>query len=714
MVTDKESRVWCGGGDNVSQGLWCFDPKTGQTKYFGNNEKDTTSLSSNGVNTLLEDHLGNIWVGTWSGVCRFNGKTQNFTRYPYIVNSQFITPDNGALDDDGVQCMYEDKSGTIWVGTADGGLNRFNRQTGRFTSYINQLPGFQCVTSIREDARNKLWVGTLYGGVFTFDPQTNLAKKYSEKDGLLYDGAGGIVEDGRGNLWLASSRGISIFNPQTKQVRNLTTASYLPSENLLSAFKTSSGQFLFNSNDGGFISLDPDDFTPDPNPPVVNIESVDFFTTGAGKAKDSILFTYGKDSLNFRYNENRLIFHYVGLYYQDPQLIQYACKLDGYDKDWIPAGTQRLVTYTNLSPGHYTFHVKAANSDGVWNEEGASFSFTILPPWWQTWWAYLLYFFLLMGAVWAFIKWRTGALQKEKIVLEKRVGERTTELKEEKEIVESTLAELKSTQAQLIQSEKMASLGELTSGIAHEIKNPLNFINNFSEINIELISEIEEEQIPDLSENNLARMISDIKTLKKNSEKINSHGKRIDGIVKGMLQHSRLANLVKEPVDVNALCEESLKLAYHGFKAKEKTFNASFEKQFDPDLPKIMVVPQDFGRVMLNLFNNAFYTVNEKQKRNHTDALDDQAGLAYKPCVIISTKKSGDKIIITVSDNGMGIPPAIVNKIFQPFFTTKPTGEGTGLGLSMSYDIITKSHGGELRAKTTEGLGSDFEIILPI
>jgi signal transduction histidine kinase len=181
-----------------------------------------------------------------------------------------------------------------------------------------------------------------------------------------------------------------------------------------------------------------------------------------------------------------------------------------------------------------------------------------------------------------------------------------------------------------------------------------------------------------------------------------------------VLQHSRLGNVTKEPVDINALCDESLKLAWHSFKAKEKTFNASFETRFDPDLPEVSVFPQDFGRVMINLFTNAFYAVHEKKKRNQSESPDTlQADALYKPSVIVSTKKNGNKIFITVSDNGMGIPPTIMNKIFQPFFTTKTTGEGTGLGLSMSYDIISKSHGGEIKAKSKEGLGTEFEIILP-
>ena len=233
---------------------------------------------------------------------------------------------------------------------------------------------------------------------------------------------------------------------------------------------------------------------------------------------------------------------------------------------------------------------------------------------------------------------------------------------------------------------------------------------------MELISELEEEEIKNPDENYRAHIGQIIKTLKKNSEKINHHGKRVDGIVKGMLQHSRMANASKERVDINSLCDESLKLAWHGFKAKEKTFNAFFETRFDPDLPNVMVFPQDLGRVMINLINNAFYAVHEKKKRNQSESSDDalQIESLYKPCVIVSTKKNGSKIFITVSDNGMGIPSPIMNKIFQPFFTTKPTGEGTGLGLSMSYDIISKSHGGELRAKTKEGLGTDFEIVLPV
>jgi signal transduction histidine kinase len=273
-------------------------------------------------------------------------------------------------------------------------------------------------------------------------------------------------------------------------------------------------------------------------------------------------------------------------------------------------------------------------------------------------------------------------------------------------VLAATLSSLKSTQSQLIQSEKMASLGELTAGIAHEIQNPLNFVNNFSEVSNELVDEMNAH----LATGNWQPASDIASALKQNLEKINHHGKRADAIVKGMLQHSRKSTGQKELTDINALCDEYLRLAYHGLRAKDKSFNAKFETHLDPTLPKINVVPQDIGRVVLNLINNAFYAVSEKAK---------QGTAGYEPTVSIRTSLSpgegrGEaRIQITVSDNGPGIPDSIKDKIFQPFFTTKPTGQGTGLGLSLSYDIVTKGHGGELKVDTKEGEGSVLTIILP-
>ncbi|HEU5165763.1 MAG TPA: ATP-binding protein [Chitinophagaceae bacterium] len=266
--------------------------------------------------------------------------------------------------------------------------------------------------------------------------------------------------------------------------------------------------------------------------------------------------------------------------------------------------------------------------------------------------------------------------------------------------IENAYGELKSTQQQLIQAEKMASLGELTAGIAHEIQNPLNFVNNFSEVNKELVDELKGE----LATGNVQSASEILNDIKDNSEKINHHGKRADAIVKGMLQHSRSSSGVKEPTDINALCDEYLRLSYHGLRAKDKSFNAIMKTDFDNSIGKINVVPQEIGRVVLNLINNAFYAVDEKKK---------QIGDGYEPTVSVSTKKMNEKIEIKVADSGNGIPQKVVDKIFQPFFTTKPTGQGTGLGLSLSYDII-KAHGGEIKMETTEGEGTVFSVILGI
>jgi signal transduction histidine kinase len=246
----------------------------------------------------------------------------------------------------------------------------------------------------------------------------------------------------------------------------------------------------------------------------------------------------------------------------------------------------------------------------------------------------------------------------------------------------------------------MASLGELTAGIAHEIQNPLNFVNNFSEVNKELLDELKAELA--IGNMQFASELAD--DIKANEEKINHHGKRADAIVKGMLQHSRSSSGVKEPTDINALCDEYLRLSYHGLRAKDKSFNATMKTDFDTSLEKINIIPQDIGRVLLNLINNAFYAASLPSEGAFPDPDHNKT-----PTVWVSSKKNGNKVLISVKDNGPGIPPKILDKIFQPFFTTKPTGQGTGLGLSLSYDII-KAHGGEIKVETKEGEGTTFTI----
>ena len=306
------------------------------------------------------------------------------------------------------------------------------------------------------------------------------------------------------------------------------------------------------------------------------------------------------------------------------------------------------------------------------------------------------------------VKRTTGILLEETI---QELEQKRTAIEETNTALSTSLDDLKAAQSQLVQSEKMASLGELTAGIAHEIQNPLNFVNNFSEVSKELLEEmLEELQNGDTEEVNA--IANDVI---QNLEKILHHGQRADGIVKGMLQHSRTSSGEKELTDINQLVEEYLRLAYHGLRAKDKSFNAALETSYDDTMNNINIVPQDIGRVILNLITNAFHAVSERQNVVEKDlsGFQNLTGLTeYKPTVSVITKKENNQIEIKVSDNGNGIPRDIIDKIFQPFFTTKPTGQGTGLGLSMSYDIITKGHGGKLKVDVEEGEGTTFSIQL--
>jgi signal transduction histidine kinase len=266
-------------------------------------------------------------------------------------------------------------------------------------------------------------------------------------------------------------------------------------------------------------------------------------------------------------------------------------------------------------------------------------------------------------------------------------------------LLQTALANLKSTQTQLIQSEKLASLGELTAGIAHEIQNPLNFVNNFSDINNDLLQEL----VDEMEKGNMDEVKSIALNVMNNEQKILRHGKRADAIVKGMLQHSQSGAGIKELTNINGLADEYLRLAYHGLRSKDKSFNVILKTNYSDTIGKINIVPAEIGRVLLNLYNNAFYTVHEKTKAAIVD---------YEPVVLVSTRKIDQKVEVRVRDNGNGIPPNLLNKIFQPFFTTKPTGQGTGLGLSLSYDII-KAHSGELKVESKEGEGSEFVVLIP-
>src|SRR5664279_241845 len=573
-------------------------------------------------------------------------------------NREVTKRDFNGLGDNKIICVTEDSKKNLWIGSNNGGIDFFDPTTGKFASYENRSTGPTCVISIMEDKKTgNVWVGDYLFGLLLMNPKGEVIKTYNASNGLPSNSVIGIEMDQRGILWIATENGLCRFDPATEKFQLYNKKNGLQGLTFNNAASQTADGEMYFGGDHGINAFYPAQILLDTIAPLVVFTDLDINGKPAtiGQQKQMPLHISVAKDIELPHNLNELTFHFTSLLFDRGNESQFAYKLSPGDKDWVKSGEIRQAHYTNLSPGQYTFVVKAANADGVWNETGVSINILILSPWWKTWWAYTLFGILVIGAIWGLMYYRSQQLQKENLLLEKKVTVRTNQLNQ-------SLEELKSTQAQLIQSEKMASLGELTAGIAHEIQNPLNFVNKFSEVNTELIEELEQE----VAKGNLDEVKVIARNIKENEEKINHHGKRADSIVKGMLEHSRTSTGIKEPTDINKLADEYLRLSYHGIRAKDKEFNAVMKTDFDESIGNINIVPQDIGRVLLNLFNNAFYVVTEKKK---------QQPEGYEPTVSVSTKKINDKVEIRVKDNGKGIPQKVVDKIFQPFFTLNQRGK---------------------------------------
>ena len=708
VFPDKQQRLWV---SIMNKGVFVLEKSTGRVlkKYF-RNDKDPASLTSMDVEVFYQDSRGNIWLGDAAdnqfGLYRLNEKEDGFKHYMPIPG------DSSSISSNEIHFLTEDAEKRLWIGT-DGGLNVYDYARDKFIRYYNGKGSLTSMPGFVIDKKGNPWFGTYSGeGLISVDVEKRLFTAYGENKGLLQNDINGgyitaeIAKDEFGRFWLPTQRGLSVFDPETKSfVSYFAKDGFQPYARFYVSIKTSNGDIWIGSSNGLNHIVPANLLKKDTTLPSIVITQVTINDSLYSKPdgtifKQSVAYT---NAIELKHWQKDISFDFVALHYLRSEDNLYSWKLENYDKDWSAPSKERKASYTNLSPGKYIFRVKASNADGVWNEEGISISITILPPWWKTWWAYTLYALLFLVALRIFSKWRERRLRHEKEVLELKVNHRTQQLQE-------SIESLKSTQSQLVQSEKMASLGELTAGIAHEIQNPLNFVNNFSEVNKELLTEMNEE----IAKGNFDEVKALAKDVTDNEEKIIFHGKRADAIVKGMLQHSRSSSGVKEPTDINALADEYLRLAYHGLRAKDKSFNATMKTDFDESIGNINIIPQDIGRVILNLITNAFYVVDEKKKQVAPGLPTfERLATLYDPTVSVGTKKINGKVEIKVTDNGNGIPQKVLDKIFQPFFTTKPTGQGTGLGLSLSYDIV-KAHGGELKVETKEGEGSQFIIYLPI
>jgi signal transduction histidine kinase/ligand-binding sensor domain-containing protein len=855
VVEDDAGNIWVGAPEF---GLDRLDRRSGNFLHYRHDPDDPTSIAADRVQSLYVDHTGSLWIGHPGAMSRMAPDRPGiFQRYV------------GVPDDDAtifpwlVRTISEDRAGFIWLAQNEG-VARVDPISGNVTRFKHDPSdpsglGGDIASHVHERKLEPgiVWI-TFYGaGLDRFDPSTGEVTHYTEEDGLSNNGAYGMLEDGQGRLWISTNRGISRFDPATETFRNYGTEIGLQGLefNSGSFHKGYTGEFFFGGQ-YGMNSFFPNELAENSTPPQVTLVDLKLFNesvarTGAvdiGDGLDQI------EEVELDYDQRDIEFDFVAFHYTDPESNEYAYKLEGWNDDWVYIGNKRSASFTNLDPGEYTLRVKAANSDGVWNEEGTSLTLVVTPPFWATWWFRILAVLAFAGVIFGGYRWRTAQLESRARELEGEVNARTAQLKASNEQLEqshgivtainqetsftrvlnkileearvipgvekatalvympsegvfrvrassgwdvedmadiiltdrqarkryvedaeevaedifiaknvsaregadqmaefgevasflvlrinvegevagylvfdnlsdpdafasrdvqilerlrghiqsafiktriledlqTTLTDLKSTQNRLIQSEKMASLGELTAGIAHEIKNPLNFVNNFAEVAAEMAEEAKNAESPD-------QLNEILDELRENLLRIEQHARRADGIVENMMQHATGLGEI-EPTDINDLLDEYVGLAYHGMRARHGDFEVEIQKNYDRDLRKLDVVPQEIGKVFLNILGNGFDAMRQAESEH--------------PRVSVSTKRNGSNVEIRISDNGPGIPDDVKSKIFEPFFTTKPTGSGTGLGLSMSYDIITKGHGGELEVESSEGKGATFIVRL--
>ena len=664
-------------------GLYLFDPVTKSFSTYQHDSRNTNSLSSNSLLIAKKTKDNKLWITTQdSGLNLLDTKSGQWKHFKN--NPQ----DSQSLSNNHCSMVGTDKNQNIWVGT-ETGINRLDEQTGQFKRYLREL----VVYGNRADREGNFWVCT-EAGLYKYDEKTdNFLNFGDETSGLNSIFLFWTVEDLEGNLWFMTPKGIIKLNKERTSTVLYGANQGINGQNTTGLLHCRQNGEMLLGDSTGYFQFQPKLLLQNSSAPgvvftgfLLNNKSVQ--PSANGVLPGPLMQTR---EIRLNHNQNTFSFEFSNIDFSsehaDTRLIY---MLENYDNTWRSAGEERRAYYFNLPPGKYIFKVKALNAAGLATEK--EINLVVTPPWWITWWAYTIFALTFAGLVWAFIAYRSRKLKEQNKILEEKVEQRTHQLN-------LSLQNLKDTQAQLVQSEKMASLGELTAGIAHEIQNPLNFVNNFSEVNTELIDEAERE----ISNGNMAELKSIFNHIRENEKKISNHGRRADSIVKGMLLHSRNGGGMKEPTDINSLADEYLRLSYHGLRAKDNSFKATLKTDFDKSIPKINIIPQDISRVLVNLYNNAWYAVAEKSR------LQKQG---YEPTVTVRTKNAGSYIEIHVADNGNGIPQKVVDKIFQPFFTTKPTGQGTGLGLSMSYDIV-KAHGGELKVVTKEGEGSEFIVQIP-
>jgi signal transduction histidine kinase/ligand-binding sensor domain-containing protein len=882
VLEDRTGVIWVASSGHNGAGLARLHRPSGRFYRFKVDPDDPNALSSIHVIDLIEDRSGSVWIASWGGgVLRWDPANPDvFTRFRHEAS------DSTSIASDRTLFLMEDQAGFIWVSSTDG-VSRIDPLTGKASSFRHDPRNPRSLSSnsplaLHERRREPgiIWVGAT--GLNRLDAASGQASHYTVADGLPNNTVYAILEDEEGRLWMSTNAGLSRFDPETETFRNYGIEVGLQSLefNFRAGLRAESGEMFFGGING-LNSFFPNELIDSSVPPEVRLVDL---KVGGETVRTNRRIRLDEpipdlEEIRLSHEQKDVTFDFVGFHYEHPEQNRFSYKLEGYNDDWVNAGTARSAPYTNLPPGEYTFRVRAANHAGVWSEEGASIRVIISPPFWATWWFRLLALFGTGGVLYLGYSLRMRQIAERTRALESEVGRRTAELQEStrrlemtnehleqshtiveainqetsfsrlltkileearvipgvekatalirqsddqfhvrassgwnvdemkhirlspkqahlryieqadevgrnifvaKDVAEragteemaefgqvasflvlrivvegdvraylvfdnltnpdafddrdvallerlrehiqsafiktriledlqTTLHNLRSTQDRLVQSEKMASLGQLTAGIAHEIKNPLNFVNNFSDVTAELAHDLAEElaSVKDALPPEKAEELEGLlEGLVLNAKKIAEHGKRADGIVQNMLEHSKIGEGQRTSTDLNDLLDEYLTLAQHGLRTRDGDFDVHVERHLGEAVGKVDLVPQDMGRVFMNLISNAFDALREQGAENPSPTL------AVSTAVVEGT--GGSEAEIRIADNGPGIPEHVKAKIFEPFFTTKPTGSGTGLGLSMSYDIVTKGHGGSLEVESEPGKGATFIVRLPL
>jgi signal transduction histidine kinase/ligand-binding sensor domain-containing protein len=755
IAGDPSGDLWVG----ALSGLTRFDPALRHYRVIPCDGSARDGPGSRFIGSLYRAGDTTLWVGTWDGALssldlRVGGWTQHpyqplGRRYlnPYGIRSLHVTPDGvvwlgttsnlliaydprsrksmqytiapGVEDGAFIFTIAPDRHGRLLLGT-DHGLYCFDpvsRHLVQPTSDGRRTPHFldRDVRAIHEDARGTLWVGTSGDGLFVRRAADTTWTAIREEDGLPNNTVYAILPDRRDGLWISTNRGLCRLDTRSGEIRRYDELDGLQGGefNTQAACALPDGRLCF----GGVNGLNV--FHPDSirerrfRPPVV-ISAFRVSNEQRTPVRDTVHLTHSEDSFSFEFS---------ALDFSRQHRSQYAYRLEGVDTGWVYSGTRRFVSYSNVDPGTYTFRVRARSAEGLDSETAAALTIVIALPWWRSPLALGLYTVLVLGSIYSVNRvMRARVIRRERAETRMRESQlraqtaeayaralqsenerkelelvRSRELASAYRALEESMQQLTRTQQALVEQEKLASLGQLTAGIAHEIKNPLNFIINFTVLARELLAEL-----------HTADMTTDrtriMRELMQNLARIEEHGERADAILHRMMMHTRGAPGTKKPENINGLLREAVLAASDGMRARLDSFSIAVDARMDPDLPPVPVVADHFSLVLMNLLQNAMYAAHHHAR----------SGGGAPPRVIAETRRNGEGVEIRICDNGPGVPSDLQARIFEPFFTTKPGSDGTGLGLSISHDII-KSHGGTLTLAQNNGAatGATFIVKLP-